>query len=233
MKFDLRRHKLLFLLLLADLVFILLHCIYVFTDLLDTSLYSLSRDRGYAEFFQFTKELWIAVLLLILAIRQRRALYYVFSLLFLYFLIDDSLEFHESFGEFLADVLNPQSALGLRPVDFGELLVSAAFGLLFLLLIVIFYLLSDAFARRVGHNIIALVFILAFFGIAFDMLEIIIEQPEIGRIFVILEEGGELLVMSVITWFVYRLDLQQDRLPFSLLPSKHPAVEINPASSHN
>ncbi len=222
MKLDLQRHKLLFLLLLADFVFILLHCLYVYTDLLGTSLYSLSRDRGYAEFFQFTKELWIAVLFLILAVRQRRGLYYVFSLLFLYFLVDDSFEFHESFGEFLADIFNLLPALGLRAVDLGELLVSAAFGLLFLLLIVILYLLSDTFSRRVGLNIIALVIILAFFGIAFDMFEIIIAQPEIERIFVILEEGGELLVMSVITWFVHQLDLHQDRLPFSLLPFRQP-----------
>ena len=117
--------------LLADLAFIILHIFHVFTGLLPSSLYSLSRDGGYSEFFQYTKELWIAVLFLALAIRQRKPLYLIFSFLFIYFLVDDSFEFHEQVGALLADTLHFQPVLGLRTVDMGELAVSVFFGGLF------------------------------------------------------------------------------------------------------
>jgi hypothetical protein len=124
MKLDLEKYKLLGLLIIADLSFIILHIFHVYTGWLPDSLYSLSRDRGYAEFFQYTKELWIAVLFLALAIQQRKPVYLIFSFLFLYFLIDDSFEFHEQTGALLADTLHLEPLFGLRSVDMGELAVS-------------------------------------------------------------------------------------------------------------
>lgn len=132
MKFNLEKGKqLLFLLVLTDLFFIFLHILHVFTNLLPSNFYSIAQDRGYAEFFQYTKELWILILFLLLGIKQRKALYFIFSYLFLYLLIDDSFEFHENIGAFLADYLNFHPYYGLRAVDLGELAVSAVFGSLF------------------------------------------------------------------------------------------------------
>lgn len=207
MKFDLGKYKLLLLLLLADVAFIILHILYRYTDLLPDSLYSLSRDRGYAEFFQYTKELWIALLLLVVGIQQRRGLLVSFSLLFVYFLIDDSFELHEGMGNFLAEFFNFQPAFGLRAVDFGELLVSALFGLLFLGSITLFYFLSDRPVRKIAHHLIGLILLIAAFGILLDMLEVMTANPATSRLLTIVEEGGEMVVMSVITWFVFRLPL--------------------------
>ena len=218
MKFDLEKDKLLILLVITDLVFVFLHILYVYTDLLPSSLYSLSRDRGYSEFFQFAKELWIIVLFLLLGVKQRRGLYYVFSFLFLYFLIDDSLELHERMGELLADFLHIQPALGLRSLDFGELLVSAIFGLLFAFSLAVLYFLSDSFMRKVAFSLIFLIVILAVFGVLVDMIEITITQPVLNDILVIIEEAGEMLIMSVITWFVFRLNLYDDQISPPRLP---------------
>jgi hypothetical protein len=218
MKFDLENNKLLVLLVVTDLVFVLLHSLYRYTPLLPDSLYSLSRDRGYAEFFQYTKELWIAVLLLLLGVRQRQLLYFVFSALFIYFLIDDAMEFHERVGETLATFLNLGPAFGLRAVDFGELLVSGLFGLLFLLAIGIAFYLSEANMRRLALYLVGLIFLMAFFGILLDMVEIIIPIQAVSRVLTILEEAGEMLVMSVIVWFVYRINLNDDQDPLAWLP---------------
>jgi hypothetical protein len=207
MKFDLEKYKLLLLLLIADVVFIILHIVYRYTDLLPSSLFSLSRDRGYAEFFQYTKELWIAILLLILGIKQRRGLFTAFSFLFLYFLIDDSIELHEGMGRFLADFLNIQPAFGLRAVDFGELLVSAFFGLLFFGSIAIFYYLSDSPGRKIAQVLIGLILLMASFGIFLDMIEVMTTHPGTARVLTIIEEGGEMVVMSIITWFVFGLKI--------------------------
>jgi hypothetical protein len=206
MKFDMRRYKLLGLLVLADLVFVFLHILHVFTPLLPENLYSISRDRGYAEFFQFTKELWIAVLFLVLALRQRNLLYFIFSLLFTYFLLDDSFEFHEQVGALLAETLHLQPIFGLRAIDMGELLVSAVFGGLFVAAIAITYIMSDLATRRIANQVILMVVVLTLFGVLLDMAEIITENRAVSEVLKIFEEGGEMLVMSVITWFAFHLD---------------------------
>jgi hypothetical protein len=206
MKLKLEDYKLLSLLFLVDLVFIFLHILHVFTPLLPENLYSLSQDRSYSEFFQFTKELWIAVLFFAALIKQRRLLYLAFSLLFAYFLVDDSFEFHEQVGALLADTLHLQPLFGLRAIDMGELLISAIFGGLFLAAIGITYLMAGTETRRVANQIILMVVILTLFGVLLDMVEIIIENSGAREVVKIFEEGGEMLVMSVITWFAYRLD---------------------------
>lgn len=221
MRLDIEKHKLFILLVIADLAFILLHVLYVYTDLLPSNMYSLARDRGYAEFFQYVKELWLTILLLLLGIKRRRGVFWVFSLFFLYALFDDSFEFHELFGNFLADFLSIQPALGLRPVDFGELIVSVVFGLLFAIPLLLFYLLSDRPVRKITHAMLGLIAVLAGFGILMDMVGILVKDIAARRVLVILEEGGEMLVMSVITWFVFRLPLFNDPdQPASLEPPK-------------
>lgn len=220
MKFNLEKDKLLVLLLITDVAFILLHILNVYTGLLNNSYYLLYRDRGFAEFFQYTKELWIALLFLFLAIKKKQGIFYVFSLLFLYLLIDDAFELHENLGRLFADTLNLQDWLGLRAVDIGELLVSGLFGGLFLVALSLFFVLSDQITRRIALYMGVFIVLLAFFGVALDMVTVIIEQRAIVRVLVILEEGGEMLVMSLITWFVYRLNYQDDQLPLHWLPIK-------------
>jgi hypothetical protein len=199
-------------------VFIVLHVLYTYTGVLESSLYSLLRDRGYAEFFQYTKELWVALLFVLLGIKHRRGLYGVFSLLFIYFLMDDYLEIHENLGRLLSELFRFQPVLGLRAIDLGELLVSAVFGLLFVLAIVLLYILSDRTARRIALHLIVLLALLAVFGVLMDMVEVMVDHDEVARVLVIVEDGGEMVVMSVITWFVMRLDLDTHRLAVSWLP---------------
>lgn len=220
MEFDLEKDKLLILLLITDLVFILLHILNVYTNLLNSSYYLLSRDRGFAEFFQYTKELWIAVMFLMLGIKKKRGIFYVFSLLFFYLLVDDSFEIHESLGRFFGEMFQFQSLLGLRGVDFGELLVSGIFGFLFLTALVLLFALSDQITRRITFYLFVFMGMLALFGVVMDMVEVMVRNPDISKVLVIVEEGGEMLVMSVITWFVFRLGFNSDQLPLNWLPIK-------------
>jgi hypothetical protein len=207
-KFSFEKDKLLFLLILADATFLLLHILYVSTTWLPTSYFSLSRDRGYAEFFQYTKELWIAALFLLLGVRQRKALYLVFSVIFFYLMLDDSLALHENLGARLAERLLFQPAYGLRAVDYGELLVYALFGGVFFFTILITFALSDPTARMVGRTVLFLLVLFSGFSVVLDMLEIMTKIPWVSEIFKILEESGEMVVMSLITWYVFRQDLE-------------------------
>jgi hypothetical protein len=159
-----------------------------------------------------------------LGVKRRHGLFWVFSFFFLYTLFDDSFEFHELFGSFLADFLAIQPALGLRPVDFGELIVYVAFGLLFAVPLLLFYLMSDRSVRKVAHALLGMIVVLAGFGVLMDMVGIIVKELDVRRVLVIIEEGGEMLVMSAITWFVFRLPLlhnpDQSVLPQPRLPER-------------
>jgi hypothetical protein len=206
MKFNFEKPKLLYLLLLADVIFILLHLAYVYTPHLPNPYFSLSLPRSYSEFFQYTKFLWITTLFLVLAVRLRRWIYAIFSVLFLFFLIDDSFEFHENYGAYIADFFHFQPVFGLRARDLGELTVVAFFGALFLAALGTAYALSRPEDRRVANQVFVLVILLGIFGVFFDMVEIVVENAGISRVLRVLEEGGEMIVTSFITWFTFWLD---------------------------
>lgn len=197
--------KLLFLLLLADFAFILVHLYYKMHLVLD-SLFSIEMDFGYAEVYQYIKEYWIVVLLFMTAIKRSHIIYFAWSLLFLYLLFDDSLQIHEKFGVYLANYFELHPMFHLRARDFGELIVSMLFGFLLFTFIGASYLFSDHIAKQVSKHLFILVMFVAFFGVLVDMLHIAI--PWGDTLWGLIEDGGELLVMSIIVSYVF--DLKTD-----------------------
>lgn len=206
MNFKPGQRKLLVLLLITDLAFLGLHLLYRHSELLPAGDFSLSRDRGYGEFFQYTKELWTALLFLRMGIRGRRGIFIVFSSLFAYFLIDDSIELHENFGAYLADFFGLPAVAGLRPVDLGELAVYGYFALLFSIAIGLAYFRSDPETRRPLRPLIVMVVGLALFGVLLDMLGIIAEPSWLSEPLNTAEEFGEMVILSVITAFAFGLE---------------------------
>ncbi len=194
--------KFLLLLILADFVFIGVHCINM-TPILSNSLFSIESDFGYAESFQYIKEFWITTLLFILAIKIRCIVYFFWSLLFMYLMFDDIFQIHEKFGVYLGIFFEFQPMLNLRAQDFGELTASTLNGFLLFTFIGASYLISDNKAKRISKYLFVLVMLLAFFGVVVDMLHFAI--PFGKSVLGLIEEGGEMLIMSVIVWFVYGL----------------------------
>ena len=196
------------LLILADAAFILLHLIHTFfTDLLPSSSFSLETDRGYAEVFQYVKEFWIATLLGFLAVKRSRLLYFAWSILFFYFLLDDFIEIHESLGSVLVGNFGFRPRYGLRAQDFGELSVSVLFGMIFFTFILATHYLSDAQTKKISRYLFVMVILLAFFGVFLDMFHIIVRKYStvLDIMGGTIEDAGEMLMTSVITWFVFHL----------------------------
>jgi hypothetical protein len=210
MKFNLEKQNLLVLLIAGDFIFVILHLVHTYTILLPDNLFSLILDRGYAEFYQYMKEFWILLLLLLLGIRRRSILFFILSLLFLYFLIDDAFEVHERVGAFLAFNLNFEPRFGLRDVDFGELAVFLFFGLQFFFLVLAAFIHSDSKSKVVLKRLLIMLAGLAFFGVIIDMVQITVAHPIAYSILGMVDDGGELFVMSVITAYVYRLSLYNE-----------------------
>ncbi|MBN2452867.1 MAG: hypothetical protein JXB40_01220 [Candidatus Omnitrophica bacterium] len=204
MKIDLenKSNKLLFLLLLADFVFIIIHCVFRLHLLLNAR-FSIEQDFGYAEIYQFIKEYWVVVLLFIAAVKRRHFIYFSWALLFLYLLFDDVFQFHETLACYFASCLNLPSIFHLRAQDIGELGVSVFFGFLLFAFIWVLYLFSDRAAKQLSRHLFILVALLAFFGVLVDMLHIVLPWGE--SILALIEDGGEMLMMSIIVWYVFNL----------------------------
>lgn len=203
--FEKEATKFLFLLLIVDFAFMVAHVVYK-TGYSSNSLLSVEKDFGYAEVYQYIKEFWIVVLLLMTAIKRKYIVYFAWSLLFVYLLLDDSLRIHESFGAYLVKYFEFQPMFHLRAQDFGELSVSMLFGSLLFTLIGVSYLFSDHVAKQVSKHLFILVMSVAFFGVVVDMLHMAI--PWGKKLLGLIEDGGEMLVMSVIVWYVF--DLKPD-----------------------
>jgi hypothetical protein len=205
---------LLVLLLGADIAFFLLH---VSNKLLPLSnvLLSLDIDGGYPEMFQYIKGYWIAIVLFAVCWRTHEGIYGAWALLFTYLLCDDALTVHERMGQVIARQWNYSSALGLRAQDFGELTVSMVAGSAFLVLITYFYLRCSNNAKNVSKDLALLLGVLVFFGVFIDMVNSIVRDRPV-RGLGILESGGEMAAMSMITSYVVALLERQRHVPGSL-----------------
>ncbi len=196
-------------LLAGDLLLILAHFLLVFTPLLSDGGFYVDRDGGYGEWFQYLKYSGAIVLLLALFKRQRAPLYLFWVALFAYLLLDDSLRLHEVWGLRLAEAANLPAVLTLRARDLGELAFSGVSGLILLTALVFTYQHSRPVARKFTQKLLLALVALAFFGIAVDMvqvmsLELLRPYPFLRELLVTIEEGGEMMVASLMVWLTYR-----------------------------
>ncbi|OKH37524.1 hypothetical protein NIES2119_12495 [[Phormidium ambiguum] IAM M-71] len=197
--------RLFYLFLVTDIAFMLLHLIHHYTGLITNSAFSLETDRGFAEVFQYIKEYWIAIILVFLAVKTRMFLYGSWSLLFFYLLLDDAGKIHERLGTVFTKQLAIPGMFNLRGQDFGELLVISIVVVVFLTLITITYRFGDATARKVSKHLIMMMFALAFCGVILDLFHIAASSPGLDPILMLLEDGGELVIMSFIAGYILSL----------------------------
>ncbi len=213
MRIKLGKRSILVLLISLDVLFIVLSLAHFAVDnispnysgfLLNSNL-SVEKDGGYPEIFQYVKEVIIIVTFLLLFIRTHSAMYFSWVLVFSYLLLDDSLKLHERFGSLLSVYFDLTPLIGLRAQDFGELIASVIFGIILLIFVAVGYYLSNPIRRKISRNILFMLFGLAFFGVLVDMIHVVLKFSFVQRIVGTLEDGGEMLIMSIIVWYVLKL----------------------------
>lgn len=167
-----------------------------------TSLH-VSIDNGIAEHWQYIKWAGLALALAYCAASQRAATYVVWALLFVYLLVDDSQQIHETYGVVIADTLGLRPAFGLRAQDFGELIVTALAAMPLFGAISLVYLFAARTEDRVfTHTMVALFVALAFFGVGIDMLDIMVPWRWLALTLNIVEDGGEMIVATIMVAYV-------------------------------
>ena len=165
--------------------------------------FSLSQEGGYSEVFQYLKEFVIGGGFAVLLWKTRQPVYLVLSAVFLFFLLDDALALHEAAGAHLATDLGLPSFQSLRARDLGEVLFAGGVGVAMLGLGLMAYRRSDARSRTMARQTAAAVGVLAVFAVGIDLLHsLFIEVWGLSFFLLVVEDGGELVVMSAITAFV-------------------------------
>ncbi len=202
---------LMMLLLGGDLVFIVLHFLNISTTIFTDPLLSIERDRGYPEMYQYLKYFWIIALLLLIAWKNRAWRYVVWGGVFAYLLADDSLRIHERIGSLIAAHLGFEPRLGLRLQDFGEMAVSATAGSLFLFSLLLIYKGGSRIFKKTSQDITLLILILVFFGVVLDMASTAVNMGwKVSFMLGVIEDGGEMLSVSLLTWYFFLLSVRSD-----------------------
>jgi len=195
-----RSLTLLGLLWLTTAGFVALHLAHRFLGEPEDRLLDLGTERGYPEVFQYTLTGWCIVLLVVLAVRTRAAVFVVWGAITTYLLLDDSLQWHERFGTFYA-----QNApyVGRITGHIGEALWMLGVGLIAVCILIPVHLTSSGAMRRTSTTIAGLFIALVFFGVGIDAIHApFIDMPVVDPLLIALEDGGELAVLCLLVVFL-------------------------------
>lgn len=199
----------LFLLLLicGDLAYMAIHLGFLYAPGMRGRHYSLETDGGLAEFYQYVKQLWIALCLAIAFLRRRHLVLLAWSGFFAFLMLDDALQLHERAGLWLGRRLSLPAVAGLRPDDLGELMVAGAVGASLLLVLAAAWWREREPTWRFSRVLLILTVALGVCGVILDTFHVIayFRAPAISDPLAFLEDGGELLIVSVLT--AYAMDL--------------------------
>ena len=185
-----------------------------FAELTGFSWFRITRDPNVGERYQHAKLLGIVVAGVWVFWRTRQPVYAAITALFLAVLVDDAGKLHEEMGGVLVPILGLEPSLGLRARDFGEVLFLASWAVPLILLAVVAYRRSDASAQYVARVTAVAVAALATFGVGADMVHQMggsaalrygWDVDAVKFALAVVEEGGELVVMSVIVAGVFFL----------------------------
>jgi len=214
--------RLLVVFLATDLVFIVLEYGYGAAAGFPESDFWLTKDWGYAETFQHAKELGIVLVFGLFVRRHPRLITLGWQVLFLYLLLDDALQIHERVGKFVAHRVH-------TAWESTDHVASAVFGLLILSLLGVGYYHAPAPLRKVSRHLLGLLFMLALFGVALDAVYQGVGRvaPWLFRMGYVVEEAGELALISVLARYVHRLTIQGLR-PFPSVPPSTPLPGTHP-----
>ena len=191
-------------LLSIDFLFIIGHILVAVVWDYGPKNFLVDADGGYPEYFQYLKYILIVLLAAYLAFFKKEYGYLSWLFLFFILLIDDAFQVHERFGHALADRFALSDAYGLRAIDYGELIYAIIVGgTLFWLMVLPFYKGSKAF-RKTFIDIVILFALFLFFGIGIDMLhQLLIEIHMVSAVFALIEDGGEMITLSLMVWYFY------------------------------
>ena len=191
----------------VDVAFIALHVAKPYFEVLRPHYFSLEADRGLSEYYQYFKQAAVVVAMLWCWRRTASPSFFIWSLFFTFMLYDDSHSLHEQVGETLGAAWALPASSGLRPQDIGELLFALAVGVVTLAVLAVVSVRERGVAMVPTVNIMLLLAALAICGVLIDALHVVayFSGSRFAWLLTVIEDGGELVVMSVIVAYACQL----------------------------
>lgn len=170
-------------------------------------IFSLDSNTGFAQAFNSAQTLLLIGLLLQLAMRTRTALYLAFGVVFLIVLIDDALAVNQVLGQVLVGAFGLIDRPRLEAQSLAEMLVYGSIA------VPVLGLLAAALSRAGEHHrpaaagFLLLLGLLGFFATVMDLVHLAFIKSFFGSRLVleVLEEGGEMLTVSLALLFALTL----------------------------
>lgn len=165
----------------------------------------------------YAKLLAIVVVARVLSRWIERQGYGYIAFLFGVLFIDDYFELHEKLGKWGVSTFASVTPPGLRPQDVGELVFFTGLLVLAIVLFAVAWRLARGVERDVLKWIIALVVALGYCGVFMDMVHVAVEDvpgllgAALRGAAGILEDGGEMVVLSLILFVLLRRMLDMAR----------------------
>lgn len=187
-----------------DLLFIILHFMYGLSPDFERNFFNLEFEYGFSEFYQSLK--WLLIIILFIGLYSKKKFfgYVSWGCLFIYIFFDDLIQIHERVGIYIAKKFNFTDLLGLRAQDFGEITVFIFFGLIFFILLAMSYFKGSKEFRKMTKNMLIFILFLILFGVVVDMFhQIINHYPKLNLIVGVVEDGGEMIVNSIILGYLF------------------------------
>jgi hypothetical protein len=196
---------LLYMLLLVDVLFIAIHVVHVWSPWLRSLFYSIERDGGLAEQYQYIKLVWLAACLGAAFLQRRGRAFAGWAVFFAFLLLDDALQIHERAGGVLAQAFGIPPMFGLRAKDFGEVMVAGIVGTAACAFAWLAIRRGGQSSKRLSADLLCLLAALALFGVFVDVLHTItfFRLPAVAPVFALIEDGGEMLVVSAMTAYAF------------------------------
>jgi hypothetical protein len=183
-----------------------LHWVHVHTGLLTSERWSIARDRGFGEMFQYLKYLGIMLALVQLFRKTRLPVLLLWTGVFGFLLLDDSMRIHERFGLGMVAWAHLPDFGTLRGRDLGELIYAALGAVVLTPILMLTYIRSSPTARAISADLLLLLIALLIFAVGGDTIHRLLSNTAFDSIAAIVEDGGEMLVLSLTCFYVSRAD---------------------------
>ena len=204
----------LLLLLSADFMFVVIHFLYKLTHPDPYSLFHLTIDRSYAEIFQYIKYFWIIILFIYIVRSTRINQYFSWILVFVFFFFNDAFQLHREIGRFIAINFNLNPPFHLAPHDVGSLVYFIISGVLLSGILFWSYRRGNQNFKICTIDLGIFMLFIVFFGVVVDAVHAAFNLYGMGLS--ILEDSGEMLMVSLILWYVFTLSVSRGTFNLNL-----------------
>ncbi len=177
-------------------------------DIWQGGLWTMIEEWSFPETFQYSQEIFLGVLLLLFYIKTKQKIFILYSGVFFYFFLDDSQRFHENISFFSKDTFYI-GLFGKKIELYGENVLYGIVGIIIIFLFFLIYRKSNFLSRKTALGILKLLFLFAFFTVAIDYINSFFTSKSSGLANII-EEGGEMIVISIICFYVLRSFMSYD-----------------------